>query len=296
MRTYAWASPVQPSRSSRCGAVGGNVDEVHLLRPPGVLRELVQHRVATPEGAGLRRRAADRDGDDLVWRRSVPETRDLQVAEAVEGEAGLPFLHPLAAEGVGVGRPRRAQVRGVGRTVGVQRLDEPHLDAPSGLAFRLEAREPREVLAEVEHVAAALRGDLDRPQARVGEDRLAGKRLDLRGNVGGEVRGAGGRESGTRDVGLAREEVLRDGPSRGGAPGPVGPDRLPRAVRVLEVDLRPDPGPIAVVGPLARVADVARVPAVADLGRDGVRPRFAGAPSRRSCARRHVSGSRSTPG
>ena len=83
--------------------------------------------------------------------------RDLDVAEAVEGEARLVDLLALALEDVAVGRPGGAQVRGVDGAVRVQGLGVAQGDFGPSLPLDLEANPADHVLAHVEDVDAVSR-------------------------------------------------------------------------------------------------------------------------------------------
>ena len=130
------------------GAVGGDIDEVHFLRPPGVAGELVEHGVAGGEATGFGGGGGDGDGLDVFgfWFRSP--AGDFYISEAVEGEAGLPDLgFAVADEGVdGAGS---SEVRAVDRAVGVEDFDKAEADGLSGFAGDVEAGESSHVLAEI---------------------------------------------------------------------------------------------------------------------------------------------------
>ena len=84
------------------------------------------------------------------------EARDLDVAEAVIGEARLPDLLALALEDVVVLGPGRAQVLLVEHAVVVEELGEAQADVRAARPGDAEAGPAAEVLAHVEDVDAGL--------------------------------------------------------------------------------------------------------------------------------------------
>ena len=164
----AWASPVQPSRSSRCGQSVGHGHEVVALRPDDVLVEPVQRRRREHSNvAASRRVAADRDELGVE---ELGVGLDLRVPEAVERERRLEDDRLVVGEDVGVGRLARSAARGCGATPSGSRTSacrtvttvaarpadaEPHV--ARRCSGRRRARHGRRRAASARHAAAPRR-------------------------------------------------------------------------------------------------------------------------------------------
>ena len=132
MNTCASAS--QPSRSSRCGQSVGT--EMKLPRWPQLMfRHSWLTRSSEHSNQPLRGVSEWTTRPVMVGR--LGEARDLDVAEAVEGEARLVGLRPAAAQHVGVELPRGAEVLEVQGAVVLEHLGEAQLHLAS------RARPPR---------------------------------------------------------------------------------------------------------------------------------------------------------
>lgn len=104
------------------GGVGGDGEEIAAQAPGDVAVELVEQRDVGLELHGEGRVGVDHLPDDGVERRPAGVAGHFDVAEAVEGEAGLVGLPAAALEGVVVGRGGGAEVGGVDGAVGVEYL------------------------------------------------------------------------------------------------------------------------------------------------------------------------------
>ena len=148
----ACASPVQPSRSSRCGQSVGTAtklsrwDQLHVLVEPG------QRRVGAVERAPRRGVAADRED---LGRDQLGAGSHLGVPEAVEGERRLQHGLAVVGQHVRVGRLGRAQRAGVQAAVRLQHLGVPHGHGVAGPAADGEPDDTGDVLAGVEAHGAA---------------------------------------------------------------------------------------------------------------------------------------------
>jgi hypothetical protein len=162
------------------GAVGGHVEEVAPHAPHDVLVEPVDPLVGAAEPAGaLHVRVADL-GDHVVGRERLVggPAVDLGVAEAVEGEAGLPRAAGLvgiiarAGEGQAVGGLGQAEGGGAQLAV-LEDLGVAQGDRGAGLGpGEAQAEAADQVLAEVEDRAArGRRHDLGRVEAVGAADR-----------------------------------------------------------------------------------------------------------------------------
>ena len=166
-------SPVHPSRSSRCGTVGGDVEEVAAQPPDRVAVQLVEQVVGALEvpGAaqlGVHDDRLERVGGQLAGRLGGP-AGDLGVAEAVEGLGRLEEV-VAAAEHEPVGRVRGAQGPDAELAV-LEDLGVAQGDLLTGLAADGEAQPADEVLAEVDQRPPGRRGpDLDGRRALVPHD------------------------------------------------------------------------------------------------------------------------------
>src|SRR5215218_919090 len=80
---------------------------------------------------------------------------DLDVAEAVEREARLVDLLPIASQHVAIRGPGGPEVRGIDSAVGVQGLGVAQGHFRSGLALNPETHPPDHVPAHVEDVDSA---------------------------------------------------------------------------------------------------------------------------------------------
>ena len=86
--------------------------------------------------------------DAQVVHRTDPH--DLQVAEPVKGEAGLPGFHSTALQGVVIRGPGRAQIFRVQAAARLQNLGVAKGQGNAPSAGYAEAHPPRKVLAKVE--------------------------------------------------------------------------------------------------------------------------------------------------
>ena len=145
-------SPVQPSRSSRCGQSVGMLTKLRARAPCDVRLQLHEHRVGAGERAGRAQGRAERLPAHL-GRVELVEAGDLDVAEAVVGEARLEHLDAVSAQRELVALGGAAQVLGVERAVGVEHLAVAQHDVVARCAAGLEAHHTRRVLAEVDDVA-----------------------------------------------------------------------------------------------------------------------------------------------
>src|SRR6266403_2157489 len=115
--------------------------------------------------AGLRNRRVEEDGLQGGFARPLGKARDLNVAKAVVGKAGMPRLDTATVEDIRVGLKTLAGVEPenvlgdgclvefpiVGQTFGV-----PHLDRRPGWSAHAKLSMAGEVLAKVEHIHSGL--------------------------------------------------------------------------------------------------------------------------------------------
>ena len=141
-------SPVQPSRSSRCGQSVGTLRKLPLHAPHDVAVQLVQQRIRARERADRRDVGSD---DDRGERRRIELARpagDLRVPEAVEGERRFEDV-VAAAEDEAVGRLGAAQ-RARAELIVLEHLGVPQDDLGACRSGDSHAHEADEVLPEVD--------------------------------------------------------------------------------------------------------------------------------------------------
>jgi hypothetical protein len=133
-----WASPVQPMRSSRCGqSVGMPTKLPRWLHR--VLRQIAWTIGLSMRATPVRAASLCRTTPSM----SVSGAGDLDIAEAMEGEARLPGLAGrIAAQDVGVGLQGPAVGGGVQRSVRLQGLGEAQFDAVARRPFTRIRHQP----------------------------------------------------------------------------------------------------------------------------------------------------------
>ena len=211
----------------------------------------------------------------------------LDILEAVEGEARRPHLLAAAFEDIGVNLARFAQVFGHQRAVVVKHLTEAQRDLRARRTRDTQPDTARQVLANVEDVYAVLRRrNSDGPQFLRGPHRHAGVGLERPGILQhcrcrrpGHVIETGRVPAGhvaARVMGLTHLQVVGADGAGGGFPVLAGGHHRACAVRVLDFQLRQQPGRFAVIRTARSLAgqqaeaDVARVPAAPENGARGV--------------------------
>ncbi len=161
MGAKAWASPVQPRRSSRCGQSVGS--DTKLSRCDHATLEWSCSRRGSERGEARARGVGARDGDR--GRRHDLGAGHLGVLEAVEREDRLERGLAVVGEHVGVGGLRGAERRGVDRPVGLKHLGVADLHAVARRSADHEAEPAGDVLADVDERVALAGLDRRRPLA-----------------------------------------------------------------------------------------------------------------------------------
>ena len=253
-------------------AIGRDAVKVGLLAPGDDALEAVEDVLGGGEAAdGIDGRVNDAAADRIELGRSG-EARDLDVAEAVIGEARLPDLLAGALEDVVVLGLGRAQGFLVERAVLVKELGEAEPDVRAPRPLGAEAGPAAEVLAHVENVNA--RKGTRHLERDDGIDDLDGRHQLGRKRSLRSVDRFGRRpvfivEAGTVPAGRFPASVVRfpvvdavreDG-AVGGLPGRIGDDAHGAAVLELDVELEEE-GPRLV--PAVAEGDSDRVGAFAD--------------------------------
>ena len=113
------------------GTVGGDGEEVVLLRPEAVEPEAVDAGVGAFESAGVERCGADDAAGEIIQGGFAGEPGDFDVLEAVESEVWLESFVAAFAD-VGVGGFGAAEVFGVEGTIGVEAFAVADGDAGAG--------------------------------------------------------------------------------------------------------------------------------------------------------------------
>src|ERR1051325_7780570 len=257
-------------------AIGGDVNEVGALGVVNVFVETVQDRVGASEGTDSRSIAAESDADHGIFIGLGFYAGDLDVLEAVEGEARLPRFEPFAFADVGIRGAGAAEVSDINGPVRIQALGEAEGNFLAGFASNFEARDAGKILAKIEDEDAGLwlRDGLGMNFFE-GADWRGGVRLhevvdlvtaDIDGlplaQVATRLRPTGAFEPGV--VGFAFEEIGFELGAGGGFPIRAGADVGGRAVGVFEVEFGAQTGELAVMIADVAVADVAAEPAVGE--------------------------------
>ena len=260
-------------------AVGRDAVEIGLLPPDDVPVNGVEDGVRAGEAAdGLDVRMDDAAMERIDFGRSRV-ARKFHVTVAVIGEPGLPGLHPVALQDIGVHRPGGVQVFLVDHAVRIKQLGEPHADVRPGRAGNAQFGPAAEGLAHVENVDVRggvrhLEGedgihDLDRGH-HLGREHSRGALNHVCGGPAFVIEAggvpAGGLEPGV--VGLSVEMAFLDDRAVRGLPGSVARNLEARAVLELDVELEKQ-GP-SVEPPLAQ-HDAQGVGAFAEHARNVVR-------------------------
>ena len=205
-------SPVQPSRSSRCGQSVGT--STKLPRMPQTTFSCSRstsgsEQANVPVGAG-------RCGSTTASRSSVVELArpagDLGVAEAVEGEPRLPASRSVAVEHDDVGRRGLAQRRVPSSPSSSTSACRSVISVPAGPPGSRDPQPADQVLPEVdERLAGRRRRDLQRRQTLSPADRGAGGRDQGRDVEGADLdrRPGGVVEPGADQPGSPSAEVVR---------------------------------------------------------------------------------------
>ena len=279
------AGPAEPLVALR--AVRGQRQEVSAHAPQGVLVQAVQQRVGAFEPAGPAHVIVNHDGGDRRRVQLAGPVVHLGVTEAVEREQRFPFFRAVvlstgSGEGVGVRGGGLAQ-RAEGEFAALQHLGVAEGDRMPGPAADPDPEASHQVLAEVQHRGTGRCGQdvADRqfldPADRRGHGRGGHGPVpfgDTRGKPVGVVEsgfgpaclGAAGVE-GFAGVDAAGNERA----GRGGPPAGAAGHGLPLAVGVLEAELHPDGGLLAVEGLREAVEAVfLREPAAGEPDPDGV--------------------------
>ena len=118
--------------------------------------EAIEHGLGALERADLGRRGVHDASCDRIERGFGGQARDLDVAEAVVGEARLEGFFGIGAKGVAVGLGRAPEVGGVDHAIGVEHLGVVQGDGVAGLGAQMHAAPADHVLAEIEDVHAGL--------------------------------------------------------------------------------------------------------------------------------------------
>lgn len=153
-----------PALTIAPGCVGGNAPQVVEHGAALVVLDLVQQGVRALEMAGRGHRVMDHLRLDRERQRRRRAERHLDVAGRMPGEAGLPGLQAMPAQGVGVHmRLGALQVHG---PVAVAGLAVGQRDRSPGRAANLDPRPPGRHRVELTHAHARLgrshRGRLER--------------------------------------------------------------------------------------------------------------------------------------
>ena len=262
-------------------AVRGDTDEVVAHRPDDVLVQAVQPLVGGGQPPGAAHVGVDHDrAEGRAQVVSLP-AGDLDVAETVEGEAGLPLLVGSAVPGVDVGGLRGTEGLEVdlaaGHPFGVAQDDLPAFGDRA-----VQADPAADLLAEVEDGPAGRRAEhRDRGEFLDPADRLAGGVFDGTGPVEEHRRGPGLVIEARRVPAVGLEPCVvrlavvdRRAPCRAGADRPrlVGDDGL-GAVGVGQFELHRECATVGeVLGPVVP-AESAERPAVGDDPTDHVAAR-----------------------
>ena len=141
------AGPAEPLVALR--AVGGHVQEVAAHAPHDILVELVDTRIRALEPAGAHHVGVQHHGGDVFAPQFAGPAAHPGVAEAVEGEAGLPHFGAAAAGDVAVGGPGGAQ-RTHAQFAVLQHLGVANRDGSACLRGHADAHPADQVLAEVD--------------------------------------------------------------------------------------------------------------------------------------------------
>ncbi len=247
VRTNTCASPVQPSRSSRCGQSVGIVHEVTALTPLDVALQLVQQRMVTLELADHLQRGGEHDSGYVFDGRFVEVSADLDELKAMKREARLErFAARISGTRVqvrrrGLAKVRRIQVAAVVETLGVTDLDQraprrAHLDtnAADDVLTEVVDETPQ---TEVTRTAARIRSRLD---AIDDSDRRAGipDRARRRGatatRLPATIRWRRSRAQSMHRDSVARRRFRRtSGPSTGSATAATSTDRPSRPATAI---------------------------------------------------------------
>ena len=262
------------------GAIGGHLEEIAFLAPDDVVLKLIERLVRAAEAAGGRRVGMKHDAGDFA-RIDPAEVLNLDVAEAVEGEARFPDLRVAAFAGVEIGAAGVAKIFGVNGAVGIEDLSEPEAQGRAGRSLDGEADTAGEILAEIEEahavpVLALGNGDDLAHAAHGGAD--AGDELDgMIGRADDDGLPAAVIVTGLRPgaelqagiVGLAVEEIAFKNRAGGGFPRSIGAEGERGAILQNDFETGEEVGTIP-VDLAAKPADGAAVPAVAEDGAERI--------------------------
>ena len=248
--TKACASPVQPSRSSRCGQSVGT--DTKLSRCDQATFSCSRFSAASPH-SNVERSGASLLIATISASRSSAVRLDLGVLEPVERERRLEDRHGIVREHPRVGRSRAPQRAQVERPVRLQDLGVPDRDDGPPRPANGETDIARDVLPAVEQRPAGSaiepggRAHADDPHGRR-EARLDARDVDLEQPGRRPARGVEARRVPSRPA-LAkvdRAPVVQVGGSdlaRGRAPRLVGRDDRRRAVGEAHLELGDDARP-----------------------------------------------------
>ena len=250
-------------------AVGRHIEEVALLPPDHVLKQLVQKWVGAGKISGALHVRVDGDGREVFRRdvfRTAREPVDADVAEAVECQLRLIALRAVFAE-IKVFCLCRAVVFRVEVPVFVQNLRVRKLHGFALDTVQRDLHIARQILAEIHDGFAGRRfEDAGGRNAFLLTDRLA---LLLDQRIGRAVIERGGRPDRRLKCGVIRFAVIQLGKAHGAfrrLPACVCADRVRMAVGIPERQLRRQRGRKRRVAVLIRKPsrEAAAIPARAD--------------------------------
>ncbi len=252
------------------GAVGGDVDGVAAPAPGDVGLEFVEHVAGGGEGSdGGEVGVEDDAGDPVFLRCGIGwEAGELDIAEAVEGEVGLPLDGAGLCGGVGVGGFGGAIVFVVERAIGVEHFGEAEGDGFVFFDGKVNTGPADHVLAEIEDVAARLRLgnvlDMECVCFADGSEGLGGEQCGAEVGFDGDG-GPGGALTPGVELFAVVDAGSDDGAVVGGLPLVVGGNDVSGVVVVGEFELEEEGGVLAVIAVGGGVeGEAAGVPAVGE--------------------------------